>query len=332
MGKLLTIDERLELLAWASTFKTDGLIKLSLPVSRSLKDSADLFLRNYWGLCRTARNLKIPEDIRKAAHLKLFPVRTKIESWLQDSASKALQDLVIQPIDLLDGTVFGCSLKQGVSFRLPLKSCQPTEQCAGGCYAHDGLDASVSTVIRGSLNGAFAQHYEESDNQARAEIMKVFSVPIKKAVAHALKESRLSTFPRAPRIRMSHVGELPAFPSFANAMAEKIREFSNGEVKCILYTRHKGISLLDSNLFVINFTLDKSSINRRSWAPVNSRIVYSAWGGSIRKDVAINFLEHHHLEHLPSLGSGKICPATKPETSDKTCDGVKCDLCFQTVT
>ena len=128
---------------------------------------------------------------------------------------------------------------------------------------------------------------------------------------------------------MSHVGELTAYPEFANAIARMIHDLSNGKVKCIIYTRHRNAKLLNPELFVINFTLDDVSLNRRSWAPESARIVYSAWEGKIRSDVGVNFLEHHHLAHTASTGSGKICPATRPETKDKTCDGVGCDVCFK---
>jgi hypothetical protein len=233
------------------------------------------------------------------------------------------------PENLLDGTVFGCSLKQGVSFRLPLSVCQPTKQCAGGCYAHDGLDASISTVIRGAINGAFAQYYEESSEPIRRSLMGVFDRPLKKAISQSLKEAKRSSFQRSARIRMSHVGELAAYPAFANGMALRIKELSEGKVACVIYTRHKKAALLDPNLFVINFTLDDSSLARRSWAPSAARIVYSAWDGKVRNDVAVNFLEHHHLAHSSSLGTGKVCPATQPAEKDKTCDGVKCDFCFK---
>jgi hypothetical protein len=329
MGKILTSLERRALLNWAATYNPAGLIKVQKPVSKCFKAIADCDLRNYWGLARTARNLKVDESIRRQAHGKLFLVRTKIEKWFVDSALNALRTKVIKPVDLLDGTVFGSSLKQGVSLRLPLSSCMPTESCAGGCYAHDGLDASITTVIRGSLNGAFAKNYENSSTKKRSELMNIFSIPLEKAVHEAFRDSERSYFKREPRIRMSHVGELAAYPSFANAVAKKINEISNGNVKCIIYTRHKNAKLLDPELFVINFTLDSTSLSRRSWAPKSSRIVYSAWAGEIREDVAVNFLEHHHLAHTHSAGSGKVCPATRPETTDKTCDGVRCDFCFR---
>ena len=329
MGKILTTLERHALLNWADRFQPAGLIKVQTPISKCFKTSAEQDLRNYWGLARTARNLKVDQSIRTQAHGKLFQIRTKMEKWFVDSALNALRSGIITAADLLDGTVFGSSLKQGVSLRLPLSSCMPTESCAGGCYAHDGLDASITTVIRGSLNGAFAKNYENSATKKRSELIKIFSIPLEKAVHEAFRDSERSHFKREPRIRMSHVGELTAYPSFANAVAKKINEISNGNVKCIIYTRHKNAKLLDPELFVINFTLDSTSLSRRAWAPKSSRIVYSAWAGEMREDVAVNFLEHHHLAHTHSAGSGKVCPATLPQTTEKTCDAVRCDFCFR---
>jgi hypothetical protein len=323
------MSERQALLIWAGEFNPSRLIDVCTPIARCFKTAAEQDLRNYWGLARTARNLKVEKSVRDAAHDKLFLVRTKLERWFVNSALAGVRTGVIAPSDLLDGTVFGSSLKQGVSFRLPLSSCQPTARCAGGCYAHDGLDASIATVIRGSLNGAFAQHFEESEDRERASLLREFSKAVKKAVRDSFRDSRQSNFKREPRIRMSHVGELTAYPSFANAIAGTIHELTKGRVKCVIYTRHKGARLLDPKLFVINFTLDDDSLNRRSWAPESARIVYSAWEGKIRSDVGVNFLEHHHLAHTASTGSGKICPATRPETTDKTCDGVGCDVCFK---
>jgi hypothetical protein len=329
MNAALTPQRRRELIEWAEKFHPKSLIEISLPVANSLRKRSESFLRNYWSLSRTARNPAVESSIRSSAHQCLFAVRTKLERWMMDSIIDALKKGTILPEDLLDGTVFGCSLKQGVSFRLPLSVCQPTTQCAGGCYAHDGLDASISTVIRGAINGAFAQHYEESADPIRRSLMGVFERPLKKAISQSLNEAKRSSYRRSARIRMSHVGELAAYPAFANGMAGRIKELSSGKVACVIYTRHRKASLLDPSLFVINFTLDDSSIARRSWAPSAARIVYSAWDGKVRKDVAVNFLEHHHLAHSSSEGAGKVCPATQPAAKNKTCDGVRCDFCFK---
>jgi hypothetical protein len=149
-------------------------------------------LRKYWSLARTARNKKVQEELRQSAHERLFRTRVKIESWLEKSVYNALRSGSLDISDLLDGTVFGKSLKQGVSFRLPLASCYPTVLCAGGCYAHDGLDASISTVIRGVLNGCFARYYEQSIPSERDRVMKSIEPHTRAAVRQALFERDVS--------------------------------------------------------------------------------------------------------------------------------------------
>src|SRR5215510_5130160 len=120
MGKTLTTDERLVLLRWADGFKPNSLIDVWTPISKCFRAAAESELRNYWGLARTARNQSVHEGIRTAAHRHLFLIRTKIENWLRESALGALRAGKINTSQLLGATVFGCSLKQGVSFRLPL--------------------------------------------------------------------------------------------------------------------------------------------------------------------------------------------------------------------
>ena len=103
---------------------------------------------------------------------------------------------------------------------------------------------------------------------------------------------------------------------------------SNSKVDAIVYTRHSRAKELDPNLWVINYTLDAVSMDRKKYAPQEARIVFSAFGGSIRNDVSVNFLEHHRHEHYQPVGTGNICPATKPDTLDRTCDACKCNKCF----
>jgi hypothetical protein len=81
---------------------------------------------------------------------------------------------------------------------------------------------------------------------------------------------------------------------------------------------------------VINFTLDKSSQSRKSWAPPQARIVFSAFGGELSSEADVNFLEHHQRGfHALPIGSGTVCPTTLPETKVRTCDAVRCDRCFK---
>jgi len=146
-----------------------------------------------------------------------------------------------------------------------------------------------------------------------------------------LKELNLlpNGFNRRAFIRFSHVGEIVFFPNFANALAKQAREISQGQVDCVVYTRHKNVAKLDPELWIINFTLDPVSMNRRLWAPDHARLVYSAFGGKVSPVAEVNFLEHHRHSHMQKTsGEGRICPATLPETPDRTCDACHCKRCF----
>jgi len=133
---------------------------------------------------------------------------------------------------------------------------------------------------------------------------------------------------RRPRIRFAHVGEFAAFPEFANALARLVRESSDGGVDCVVYTRHPDARLLDPDLFVVLFSLDESSEDRRRFVPAAARVVRSAFGGQIIDTVDVNFLEHHRWVHIKPVGTGNICPSTAPDTKVRTCDACRCDFCF----
>lgn len=228
------------------------------------------------------------------------------------------------------GNYFGCSRKQGVSLRMPLFTCNPTELCAAACYAHDVLDATPGSVVRGVVGGWIANHYERGGIRERCEILTRMNAHSKQAVRAAVKELRALPrgFERRPSIRFSHVGELPFFPRFANALARQTHDISHSNVDCAIYTRHQGALKLDPDLWIINFTLDRVSQERRAWVPESARIVYSAFDGEISPDVAIDFLEHHRHSHAKPVGRGRICPATKPETKVRTCNACRCNLRF----
>ncbi len=214
---------------------------------------------------------------------------------------------------------------------MPLSTCSPTKLCAGACYAHDVLDATPNSVVRGVINGWVAKKFEDGNSIMRKAILQELKPHSRRAVIAATKEldSLPVGFNRRPNIRFSHVGEIVFFPEFANALAHQVNEISNGGVDCVVYTRLKKASLLDPSLWVINFTLDSASINRRSWAPPSSRIVFSAFGGETSSIADVNFLEHHrhsHAEH--TTGNGRVCPATAPSTIVRTCDACQCNRCF----
>jgi len=267
----------------------------------------------------------------EAALQLVFPIRVKLERCIAKAIVQAVGQGDNFPLALFEGRVFGRSKKQGVSLRLPLSSCQPSQACMAACYAHDALDAAPNSVFRGVVNGVIASFYETA-RYPRTEIMTHLRRHINTAIRDALLEARIvePEWKRDGRIRFSHVGEIAAFPAFANALAQEISTQSDGAVSSVIYTRHPNAKQLDPKLWVINFTLDKSSQNRRSWAPPTARLVFSAFGGEISKDVDVNFLEHHRWSHLTGSGKGTICPTTLPETQVRTCDAVKCKLCFET--
>jgi hypothetical protein len=181
------------------------------------------------------------------------------------------------------------------------------------------------------MNGWLAGTFEKGDESTRALIIKELVPHAKSAVKNAIKE--LSSLPigftRRPFIRFSHVGEIVAFPDFANALANLVITQSKGGVDCVVYTRHRNVSKLDPSLWVINFTLDPASMKRKEWAPDHARIVFSAFGGVTSRVAEVNFLEHHRHGHTPkTAGTGRVCPATAPETKVRTCDACHCNRCF----
>jgi hypothetical protein len=214
---------------------------------------------------------------------------------------------------------------------MPLSTCSPTRLCAGACYAHDVLDAVPASVVRGAVNGIIAERFEHGHQDSRQAILARLQLQTQRAICAALQEVRALGlgWTRRPYIRFSHVGEIAAFPQFANALAHQVRQLSGGEVDCVVYTRHPRARDLDPGLLVINFTLDKSSQARKSWAPPRARIVFSAFGGELSPEAEVNFLEHHRWFHASPSGTGTVCPTTLPETKARRCDAVRCDRCFK---
>jgi hypothetical protein len=229
-------------------------------------------------------------------------------------------------------SVYGVSKKQGISMRMPLTTCAPTKLCAAACYAHDVLDASPNAVIRGAINGWLAQSYETGNDIRRAFVLGSLERHTRVAVRHAQREllKLPDGFTRRAYIRFSHVGEMASFPNFANAVAAQVKQFSKGRVDCVIYTRLRQASALDSELWVVNFTLDPASLDRVTWAPSSSRIVFSAFGGEVSTVASVNFLEHHRHTHTAiTKGQGNICPATSPDVMERTCDACRCKTCFE---
>lgn len=334
MVRVLTREQHRSALDWAKRLRPESLGQpyISVLSPKQLIDSQRSSLVQYFRLCALSRNKNADSALVSEATGLLFRTRVLLENHIQriiDSASGSLVDR-LSALGL--HSFFGGSKKQGVSLRMPLNTCRPTTLCAGGCYAHDVLDAAAPAIVRGAINGFVADTFEHGSVADQDLIMKMLRPATLRAVRAACREiSELPKgFTRRPYIRFSHVGEVVAFPAFANAIARNVAALSSGSVDCVVYTRHNDANRLDSKLWVINFTLDPVSHDRRSWAPYGARLVYSAFGGEISPDADVNFLEHHRHSHLPvKTGTGTICPATMPTCEVRTCDACKCATCFE---
>jgi hypothetical protein len=260
----------------------------------------------------------------------VFRVRVLLEQAMEGAFSDLATRAGIAAFELARAPLHGYSKKQGVSIRMPLSSCVPSKICGAACYAHDVLDAAPASVLRGAVNGAVARWFERGDRRQRDELLTALTRPVRRMVEAARSDARaaLATLVRRPRVRFAHVGEFAPFPDFANALARLVRQTSSAEVDCVVYTRHPDAALLDPDLFVVLFSLDESSEDRRRFAPSTARLVRSAFGGRVTESVDVNFLEHHRWIHIEPIGTGKVCPATAPETEVRTCDACKCDFCF----
>ena len=115
----------------------------------------------YFLLAAASRKKILDPDIRNKIVSSLFEIRAKLESNIIKSF-----DLIEDRNDLLrrifSNSLLGKSKKQGLSIRYPLTSCQPTEVCGGLCYAHDGRDKHLETILRGCLNFYLGRMYERS--------------------------------------------------------------------------------------------------------------------------------------------------------------------------
>ncbi len=334
MGRMNTNQERLQTLAWGQAFKGIRRVLKGQISASVIKRTFQSELNNYFALSCLSRHLSESRELVGEANRIVFQVRRDIEESMFRSISHALLQTPEAIGILFSGRMFGRSNKQGTSFRMPLTTCQPTPYCASACYAHDALDAAPYPVIRGVINWIIASLFESGDEDMKRDIMKGILPHLRRAVRDAHAElSRLPEgFTRRANIRFAHVGEIIPYPNFANTLAREIKSVSQGSVDCVVYTRHVRAAELDKNLWTVNFTLDETSLARRKWAPQWARIVYSAFGGTISSDADVNFLEHHRWAHLPhKKGTGRICPATLPETKVRSCDAVRCARCFSPI-
>jgi hypothetical protein len=278
-----------------------------------------------------ASRKRIPEAQRAAVRERLFEARVRVERCLEATIEHHVLSGEWPIRELTARSVLGFCKKQGVSMRLSLSTCVPTKLCGGRCYAHDGRERVTPTILSGCYNTVVSRLWE------RGLIPNAALVPhIRRAVDLARRDQGFARdeygYARRPRIRLAHVGELAAFPRYANWLAARIAEESRGEVDAVLYTRHPGVKDLDTGKMVVNLTLDRSSRKRRAWAHAGVRVVWSAWDGDLEKEVEINFLEHHENDvHSVPKGYGPVCPVTSAKEQERFCDAYRCCRCFNPV-
>lgn len=329
MGRMLTIAERVDRVSRAEKYPA-GSLQISGALSpSSIRAQLTDALNLYFALCAISRGKGTEHGLSRRANAAVFPMRVKIERAIIKACLNQLR-ITKDPSPFLGGAMFGASKKQGTSLRFPLASCQPTALCASACYAHDVLDAAPNSVIRGALNGAVGIWFAELSSKERLRCIKFFHKDIQRAVRNSLAELELlpDGYKRPAFIRFAHVGDAAAYTELANALAREVVKMSAGKVQCVVYSRHKKALLFDPQLFVVNFTLDGSSMDRESWIPPFARRVFSAFGGEVDSGSEINFLEHHRWHHSEPIGQGNVCPATRPEAPEHTCDAVRCHKCF----
>lgn len=330
MGRLNTIDQQQATVAWGASFILQPKSMVAVCSAREIRACFADELRRYFALAALSRSTTAPAPVVSRALDLVFRVRVALERSIGLAFIGLAESKGIEGLELSHAPLHGASKKQGVSIRMPLASCVPSRLCGAACYAHDALDAAPFPVIRGAINGAVASMYEGGTESQRRMLMAQLQRPIGRMVRAAVRDAEhaAATFTRRPRIRFAHVGEFAAFPEYANALARQVRVQSAGAVDCVVYTRHPDAKLLDPSLFVVLFSLDESSEDRRRFVPPTARAVRSAFAGRITDTVDVNFLEHHRWVHIKPVGTGKICPSTAPEAKDRTCDGCKCDFCF----
>jgi len=268
-----------------------------------------------------------PANSRRVRAL-LFRARYVLDSRIEATISQLLDAGEISMSRLLKRQVFGFCKKQGVSFRLSLSTCVPSPMCGGSCYAHDGRERVTSTILSGCYNTLIA-HYWESGELSGTLLQPHINRAVELAKSDADFAKKEYGSSRRARIRLAHVGELAAFPKFANWLGNAIREASDGAVDGVLYTRHPKIKDLDVKSLIINLTVDESSENRRAWARDGVRVVWSAWDGKLDPTAEVNFLEHHdNGQHAKPDGHGLVCPVTDAATEHRFCDAFHCTKCF----
>lgn len=285
--------------------------------------------RSYFTLAAMTRRTEVDEVLRVEGLAQLFRMRTLIEARLLDQLRSNAGRLPVVA-EATKESFFGKSKKQGVSIRYALASCVPTATCGGRCYAHDGRDRELLHIYRGVLNYYIGLQFENGSPERRQQILGLLSRALDKGVEAALIDQASASsggYDRLPRIRFSHVGEMAATPEFTNALALEVKK-RDSRVQCVIYTRHPKATLLDTNLLVVNFTLEGAEDVRKKLVPSGARIVNSAWDGKINESAEVNFLEHHVEKSSIAKGAGSICPVTAHHKLTPSCDIARCEKCF----
>jgi len=285
--------------------------------------------RSYFSLAALTRRVELDATVREEGLARLYRMRSFIETKLLGEL-RANADALPVESEATKDSFFGKSKKQGVSIRYALASCAPTSTCGGRCYAHDGRDRELLHIYRGVLNYYIGLEFESGSPKRRQELLGLLAKSIDKGVEAALVDQASALtegYERLPRIRFSHVGEMAATPEFSNALALEVKR-REPSVQCVIYTRHPQAKLLDTNLLVVNFTLEGATDVRTKLVPPRARIVNSAWDGELHDAAEINFLEHHVEKSTNAKGAGSICPVTANHKLTPSCDLAHCQKCF----
>jgi hypothetical protein len=294
-----------------------------------LRQSFASVSHSYFSLAALTRRAELDESLRRDGLARLFRMRSLLETRLLDEMRANADQLPILHEATKD-SFFGKSKKQGVSIRYALASCMPTARCGGRCYAHDGRDRELLHIYRGALNYLVGTEYERGDEGCRQKILRLLGKAIDGGVRAALEDQTFAAsqgYNRLPRIRFSHVGEMAATPDFTNVLAREIKRRAP-RVQCVIYTRHPKATQLDTEVLIINFTLEGAGDTRRKYVPDGARIVNSAWDGIIYDRAEVNFLEHHVEKFASSNGAGFICPVSANHKQTPSCDLARCQRCF----
>lgn len=303
-------------------------------VERIRKGTTDLEdIKDYGRLCGLARRRKDPAVLPPST---LFRVRKGLEDNIMRAAIAA-------PDQIFEGAVFGCSSKQGVSFRLGLNSCSPSAICMERCYAHDGRDAAPGAVRRGALNSALFQLLE--GRHATEHLTRLRS-HVRKAVLSAAKQAEEAWthygFRRPVRIRFAHAGDICKWPKAANQVGRLVREVAqelqlqDPRIRLVCYTRYPNPKL-DPDLWIVNVSLDPST-KPTAVPKENCNVTWGAFDEAlppacvlVKNKINVVFAEHHGAWRaaLPGKTRHFVCPSTQIGKLHG-CDANRCDRCFRT--